>query len=112
MQMKGLKILKEAVLHGLLYSLGATVVTWLLVFGVAVYRYHYMGFHPGHIAWIAVKPMPWTETLHQAAHIAGIWAVIAFGAGIAITITFNVISGLILLVGLAIGQKAKGHRHV
>lgn len=110
--MKGLKILKEAVLHGLLYSLGATVVTWLLVFGVAVYRYHYMGFHPGHIAWLAVKPMPWTETLHHAAHIAGIWAFIALGAGLAFTLAFNLLGGLILLVGLAIGQKAKGQRHV
>ncbi|MBU2740906.1 hypothetical protein [Acidithiobacillus albertensis] len=110
--MKALKILKGIVWHGILYSLGATVVTWLLVFGVAVYRYHYMGFHPGHIAWLAVKPMPWSETLHQAAHIAGIWAVIALGAGVAITLAFNLFSGLILLVGMAIGHKSKEQPHV
>lgn len=109
---RGLKVLKEAALHGLLYSLGATFITWLLVFGVVIYRYHYMGFHPGHIEWLAVKPMPWAATLHHAAKIAGIWAVITLGVGLALTVAFNLFGGLILLVGLAIGQKAKGQRHV
>lgn len=105
-----LKPLKDTIIRQLLYSVAGAVMIWLVVILIVIYRDHVMGFHPGHIAWLATQPASWAQTMHQALHVAGIWAVIALGAGILLTVAINLVSGLILLLGTAIAKGKGGAR--
>ena len=97
-----LRFLKGVILHGLLYSIAAGVLAWMLIFGIAVYRYHYLGHTPDHILWLAPHMMSWPKALDKAAYIASVAAIITFGTGLALTALFNIVSGLLMLVAIAI----------
>ena len=101
---------KDTIIRQLLYSVAGAVLTWLVVILIVIYRDHVMGFHPGHIAWLANQPESWSLSVHHALHIAGIWAVIALGAGILLTVAINLVSGLVLLLGTAIARGKGGAR--
>ncbi|PKY11881.1 hypothetical protein B1757_02515 [Acidithiobacillus marinus] len=103
------KTLKGSLVRQLLYSVAGAVLTWLVAMLIVIWRDHFMGYHPGHIAWLAAQPLPWTQTIHQALHIAGIWAVIALGVGLLMTVAINVVSGLVVLLGMA-STRGKGGR--
>lgn len=97
-----LRFLKDVILHGLLYSIAAGVLAWMLVFGIAVYRYHYLGHTPDHILWLAPHMMSWPKALDKAAYIASVAGIITFATGLALTALFNIVSGLVILVAIAI----------
>jgi len=96
------RFLKGVILHGLLYSIAAGVLAWMLIFGIAVYRYHYLGHTPDHILWLAPHMMSWPKALDKAAYIASVAAIITVVTGLALTVLFNIISGLVMLVAIAI----------
>lgn len=97
-----LRFLKGVILHGLLYSIAAGVLAWMLIFGIAVYRYHYLGHTPDHILWLAPHMVSWPKALDKAAYIASVAAIITVGTGLALTALFNIVSGLVMLVAIAI----------
>ena len=97
-----LRILKGVILHGLLYSIAAGVLAWMLIFAIAVYRYHYIGHTPDHILWLAPHMMSWPKALNKAAYIASVAAIITVATGLALTVLFNMVSGLVMLVAIAI----------
>lgn len=106
--MSALKLFKDSLIRQVLYSVAAAVLVWLLACVIVIYRDRFMGFHPGHIAWLAAQPASWSDTMHQALHIAGIWAVLALGAGLALVLVANLISGVVTLLGIAIAKNGRG----
>ncbi len=98
---------KKQTIRWILYSVATAVLVWLLVGAVVIYRDHVMGFHPAHIAWLAAKPDSWAITIHQALYMAGIWAVIALGLGLTLMVAFNLMSGLLILLSMAIARTGK-----
>ena len=97
-----LRFLKGVILHGFLYSIAAGVLAWMLTLAIAVYRYHYIGHTPDHILWLTPHMMSWPKALDKAAYIASVAAIITVATGLALTVLFNIISGLIMLVAIAI----------
>jgi hypothetical protein len=103
-----LKSVRDSIIRQVLYSVASAVLVWLLACAIVIYRDHFMGFHAAHIAWLAAQPDSWSVTMHHALHVAGIWAVIALGAGLALIVVANLISGIIALLGIAIAKNSRG----
>jgi small-conductance mechanosensitive channel len=100
--MKILRFLKGIILNGLLYSVVASALVWLLIFAIALYRYHYLGHTPDHIRWLTPHIMSLAKALDKSAYIANVAAIITVGTGLALTALFNIVIGLVMLLAIAI----------
>jgi hypothetical protein len=89
--MRSPKQIHRTLLRGVFYTLSVSIIVWAFLFLLGIYRYHYHGVTPGHIAWLAATHLPWAETLHKSAYMAGV------GAAMVLMLGFIVMAGMFLL---------------
>lgn len=90
--------IRISLVRSVLYTLLVAIVVWAFLFLLGIYRYHYHGINPGHIAWLAPTHLPWGEALDKASFIAGVGAAMVLMLGAIVVAAMFVITEAVLFI--------------
>ena len=97
----------EMIRKGLVTAVLSALLVWVLFFGLALYRYHFLGQAPDRILWLTPHHMPWDLALKKGAYIASVSAMVMFGFAASLVLVMNLLGWLI--VGIALLARKTGH---